>query len=573
MIYITSEKKISDDEKSFGVSEPKRKTIRSVILARVSSREQLEKKFSIPEIQIPECKTLIKEKGWKLVNIYIDGGYDGNTFLKRPGLQKMLKEDINTYDVVVVYSFDRLVRDDPYTEAEIYKILDMHKKQTTSVLQRVEIMSPEEYDPKSLNVATHRRFRSMQVAYDSLIRRERFMISKEKLVMKGKHISGAPYGYEITRKIDPKDSRRNIGYRISVKEEVLILQRIFRERVLMGKSYRQIAFSLNKDGIKVRNGNGWSGSRISQVLKNPFPAGYIVWNKSQQRKYGDQSIRKAIPETEWKFIPVDKKLEKYYRPVIDKELFQRAQKIRRENFKIKGRAAGSSNILVRLAKCPLCSAPMVETGFYKVKGPLHKKGYYQCSRWSNKHLCTSKRYPSSSIKTKVLEKVKAFLNDPQIFKEYLEKKNIGGIKEEEMKLKSYDRKLRITQKDIKSLNFKYLRGKIKEKYYPSLLQDLEEKEKELIDECAALKREMQDYHQKEGERKSLKIFSEEIKGRFENLDFNQIKLILRILVKEVIPNKIMQGKGVKGNPRVNNPIIIWNNPAIMERECAFPRWR
>ena len=572
MVYITANKKISLKEvEGFGVSELKRKTIRSVILARVSSREQAEKKFSIPEIQIPECKALIKEKGWKLVNIYTDEGYDGNTFLKRPDLQKMLKEDINTYDVAVVYSFDRLVRDDPYTEAEIYKILDAHKKQVTSVLQGVEVVPPEKYDPKSLNVATHRRFRSMQVAYDSLTRRERFMISKEKLVMKGKHIAEAPYGYKIIRKIDPKDSRRTIGYRIPTKEEVLILQRIFRERVLMGKSYRQIAFSLNKDGIMVRNGKEWSGPRISQILKNPFPSGYIVWNKTQERKYGDQSIRKPIPEAEWKFIPVDKKLEKYYRPVIDKELFQRAQEIRRRNFKIKGRAAGSSNVLARLIKCPLCGAPMVETGFYKVKKPPYRKAYYQCSRWSNKHLCTSKRYPSSSIKSRVLEKVKVFLNDPQTFKEYLEKRNKNGIKEEEMELKGYDRKLKRIQEDIKSLNLKYLRGRIKEKYYPSLLQELEEKEKQLRDKYVVLKKEIQNYHQKEGERKSLRILSEEIKGKFENLISSQIKLILKILVKEVIPNKKMHGKGVRGNPRTNNPIIIWNNPAIMEEECAFQK--
>jgi len=571
MVYIITNEKLSLEgaRRNPKALELKSKTLRAVIYARVSSKEQSEKKFSIPKIQIPQSKELLKEKGWRFVNCYVDGGCDGNTFLNRPNLQKMLTEDIDTYDVIVVWSFDRLTRDDSYTEAKIYNILDSRKKQVTSVLQRTEIVNPEEYDPKSLNVATHRRLRSIGVAYDSLSRRERFMASREATVMKGKHISEPSYGYKMIRRIDPKDPRRTIGYRTLNKEEVPILKRIFKERVFEGKSYRQIAFSLNQDLIKTRKGEWWSGPRIGQILKNPFPCGYIPWHKTQCRKYGDENIRKSFPETEWRFIPVDRKLEKYYRPVIGKKLFWRAQELRQKNFKIRGRAVESANILVGLIKCPICQAPMVETGIYKVKKAPYRKGFYQCSKWTNKRLCSRKRYPSWSIKMKVLERVNVFLNDPKVFKEYLKKVDGKEVKAKEMELKNYKRKLERAQEDIKSLNLKYLRGKIKEKYYPSLLQELEEKEKLLKEGYVVSKEEIQTFYQKKEERESMMALSKEIKEGVESLTFNQKKLILRVLIKELIPGKKMKGKGVKGDPRVNNPNIKWNNPAIMEQECAF----
>lgn len=546
------------------------KIIRAVIYGRVSSKEQADKKFSIPEIQVPESKDLIKGNSWRFTKCYLDEGLDGNTFQNRPALQRMLNEDIDTYDVIVVWSFDRLVRDDPYTEAAIYNILDENKKQVTSVLQKVEIMIPDEYDPKSLNVATHRRFRSMQVAYDSLTRRERFMASREKTVMIGKHITEPPYGYKLIRRIDPRDARRTIGYRIPNNEEISILQRIFKERVFEGKSYRRIAFGLNQSGIKTRKGEWWSGARISQVLKNPFSCGYVSWHRSQDRKYGDKRIRTPIPEKEWKFISVNKKLEKYYRPIISEELFWKAQEIRKRNFKIKGRAAGSSNILAGLTKCPKCGAPMVETSIYKIKKFPYRKGYYQCSEWSNKRKCSPKKYPSWIIKRKVLESVKIFLNDPHS-KEYLEERSKDKIKVKETEFKNYEAKFKRIQEDIKSLNLKYLRGRIKDKYYSPLLQELEEKENKLEEGYAALKEQIQIYYQKGGEKESLMTFSKEIKGRFENLPFSQTKLILRMLVEKVMPNESMRGKGVKGDPRINEPIISWNNPAIMEQECCSPR--
>lgn len=545
----------------------KPKIIRAVIYARVSSQEQKKKEFSIPELQIPKCKELIEQKGWMFIKTYIDEARDGNTFQNREALQEMLTEGINTYDVVVLYTFDRLVRDDAYTEAEIYKILDWYRKQVTSVMQVVEIVDPEKYDPKSLNVATHRRFRGIQVAYDSLTRRERFMQSKEALVNKGKPISEPAYGYEMVREVDPKNPRRTIGYRKPNDEEVLILRRIFKERDLEGKSCRQIAIDLNKDGFRVRNGKEWAGPRINRILRNPFPCGYFYWHKTEERKYGDETIRKNFPEKEWKLIKIDRKIEKYYRPLISKKSFDRVQKMRQGSFN-RGMVE-SSNVLAGLIRCPLCGATMSETSIYQAKKPPFRRGYFQCSRWANQKLCNPKKYPSWPLKEKVVEKAKAFLNDPEALKEYFKKRDKNQTKDSQIELKTYEKKIKNVREDIKSLNLKYLKGKIKDKYYNSLLQELEEKEEQLQAKYITLKDEL-DICSKDSENgKSLEILSRELKGEFSYLSFNQIKLILRVLIKEIFPSKTMSGKGVKADPRISYPITTWNNPATMEQECIY----
>ena len=547
-------------EKNSDALEASPKILRAVSYVRVSSEEQKKKKLSIHELQIPECKKLIEDMGWKFVKNYADEGFGGNTFMKRTHLQEMLAEDIDTYDVVVLWSFDRLVRDDSETEAKIYKILDINQKQATSVLQRVEIVNPNEYDPKSLNVATQRRFRGIQVAYDSLVRRERFMASRQKTVKKGKHIVTASYGYEIIREIDPMNPKRTIGFRIPNKKEAIVLKRIFRERVLDGKSLMQIARELNKDGIRTRSGTEWSRSRIYQVLVNPFPSGYILWNKSKERKHGDDRIREVIPESKWQFIPVNEKIEKYYKPLISQDVYLRARRIRKENYKSGGRGLSSSNILTSIVKCPICGSSMVETAFYWLKKPPYKKGYFICSKYHNKNLCSKQAYPGYPMKQSVTRKVKAFLNDPQIFKEYLEKKtDKNNLKEKETKLRFLERQVRQTQKRIEILNLKYLDGKIKEEYYIELLPTLEAEEVQQKKKIPELEKQLNNGSQRPQDQQSLKNLSKLIKDKFNDLSPQQLKLIIRTLVKEVKPN-------IKADPKT-----IYYPPAIMEHRCAYPK--
>ena len=512
---------------------PNMKKIKAVVYGRVSSDEQAKKEFSIPKIQIPECIKYIKEEGWIFVGSYVDEGLDCNSFEKRVELQRMINGDSDNYDVVVVWSYDRLTGDDENTRGMIYHILDKGKKQITSVRQKARIILPEEYDPKSLDVAQRRQITDIGVSFDRKIRRERFMESRTKTVASGRHISEAPYGYKLIRKVHPDDERRIIGYRVVNEEEAPILKRIFNEKV-NGLSARKIAFSLNNDGIKARKGGAWTNARVFQTLKNPYPCGIIVWNKTNQRKFGDESILTYIPKEKWEYYPVNRKLEKYYKPIISKELFDKVQEILEQNKRLKGRASYSNNILAGLLRCPVCNRPMVETSYRKLVKLPFMKSYYLCSSNHNDGVCkNNKRICAQDLREEVEKEVIKFLDNPEERNEYQKEQKEVLVKDTQKRLSSYDRKLSKSQIRLRSLNIKFIDGKIKEDYYKEMLIGLEDEEEKLKKVIYNTKEELKEFEKEKETVIRLKIMGKDFRKRFKEMDIAKKKQIFQTLVREI----------------------------------------
>ena len=88
--------------------------VRCAIYTRKSSEEGLEQDFNSLDAQREACAAYIQSQtseGWSLIDApYDDGGISGGT-MKRPALQRLLK-DIRSgkIDIVVVYKVDRLTR-------------------------------------------------------------------------------------------------------------------------------------------------------------------------------------------------------------------------------------------------------------------------------------------------------------------------------------------------------------------------------------------------------------------------------------------------------------------------------
>jgi site-specific DNA recombinase len=508
-----------------------KKTIRAVVYVRVSSEEQAKRNFSIPQVQIPECKEYIREMGWELIDVYTDEAKDCNSFYKRTELQRMLEEDINKYDVVVAWSFDRLAGDDDNTKGLIYNILDKNYKQVTSVRQKTDIVVPNAYDPKSLNVAQQRQITSLGVTYDRKMRRERFMQSIAKTVESGRHISVPPYGYKLKRIVHPEDSSRTRAYRMIDPKEAPILKRIFELRS-MGEGGRVIAMKLNKEGIKSRNGGDWTGARIYQILKNSFPCGYIVWNKTQERKFGDDLIKKTIPESEWRYIPIDREYEKYYKPIISEDLFKRCKEISERN-KIIRRGAGSSNILAGLLKCPLCGSGMVSTSPYKAKTPPYTRSFYICSAVHLKGICERHSVRCDLIQDVVISKISKYLNNPEEIIKHKQKQKEVSVMVKKKELILLERKFKDGQKKINSLNNKFVADKIKEDYYYTILKELEDEER-LINQTIIEVRESLSAKEKIIRNTDyLKCISRDFNRKFRELNNNQKREILNILLERI----------------------------------------
>jgi DNA invertase Pin-like site-specific DNA recombinase len=113
-----------------------------LICLRVSIKEQVKKGFNEEGYFIPAqreaCIRFIKERGWKLIDEYVDRGESARS-ANRPALQEMLsriKKD-KTIDAVVVHKLDRLARNIE-DHAAIRAILRKRKVKLISVIENIE---------------------------------------------------------------------------------------------------------------------------------------------------------------------------------------------------------------------------------------------------------------------------------------------------------------------------------------------------------------------------------------------------------------------------------------------------
>jgi len=93
-----------------------------------------------------------------------------------------------------------------------------------------------------------------------------------------------PYGYMIDRKTN--------HYQV-IEQEALIIRRIFRER-LSGRSLRQIANDLSKEGIRTKRGGKWQANTIKTILENPFYTGIYINNGIVYRDCHDSLISEYV---------------------------------------------------------------------------------------------------------------------------------------------------------------------------------------------------------------------------------------------------------------------------------------
>src|SRR5690606_21364986 len=119
------------------------------------------------------------------------------------------------------------------------------------------------------------------------------------LIHQGLSAGGRAYGYR------PDPSNR--GKLIIVEEEAKIIRRIF-EAYVSGKSTRQIAYDLNKEGVPPPRGTKWNASTINGnatrghgILLNSIYAGKLVWNRVHMLKDPDtgKRISRPNPPEKW----------------------------------------------------------------------------------------------------------------------------------------------------------------------------------------------------------------------------------------------------------------------------------
>lgn len=320
---------------------PKGMVIRKIINYLRRSRQDMERENRTGEDTLTAQKNImdrvLQEYGVPFDQVCEIGS--GDRIETRPVFQQVLDDLRNgVYDAVAVKELSRLGRGDYEDLGAIYKLLEQ---------KRIYIITPYKvFDPTNPSDARQIRFELFLSREEFITTRERMQGAKYSYAWNGKFMgSKPPYGY----------SYNSHTQRLEVlEEEAKVVQMIFDLYVngLQTKpvSYRAIATFLTKAGIPSPTGRSyWNATHVRKLLKNRVYIGEIRYNMT--KIVNGKRIQK--PEEEWIVV------EDAHPPLVDAELFNKAQKKHRQSAQPRTRLEWETSPLAGLIVCATCGKRMV----------------------------------------------------------------------------------------------------------------------------------------------------------------------------------------------------------------------
>ena len=319
------------------------------IYIRVSTEKQGKEGTSLAT-QLGRCLQQARDDGYQVLRIHIwEEQESGAHITNRPKLEQMLETvKSGVLAAVYVYDQDRLSRE-PRDTINLMYIFEQ------SDCRLLFLTGPQDESWLGQMMRMMLSFAAKQERLQFLERANR---GRRERAKEGKLPCGTGrgiYGYD---KVAPST------YSINEQEAQTVIW-LFRNR-LLGKSYHALADELNRTGIRTKGGYLWTGSRVSQTLKNEAYIGNLYFGRYQ---HGKDSEGKA---TRKKSAPEDViRIEGATPRIIPQETFDDVKSMRGMN-QARRRPNGSIHLLTNLVECGTCGKAVV--------GSSSQKGnaYYQC---------------------------------------------------------------------------------------------------------------------------------------------------------------------------------------------------
>lgn len=307
----------------------------AAIYARVSTDWQAEHGYSL-ETQIAACEKYAADLGAVSVTKYIDDGYSG-AYLDRPRLDALrdaLRAKI--YDVVIVYTPDRLAR---RLSHQLLITEEIEKSGATLHFVNAEYKTTPE----------GQLFYQMQGAFAEYEREK----IKERTMrgMRGKLKSGKPLGNRKVIGYDFAD-----GNYIINESEAKIVRQIFEMYLSSGVGTSEIARRLTAMHIpSPLKRSRWYGSSVHRILRSLMYTGeYFALRKISKKTGAHSRKRSPRPREEW--IPLK------CPQIIDAETFAAVQNLLDTNKTQLKRAIKKSVYLLQgLMRCAKCGEKIIIT--------------------------------------------------------------------------------------------------------------------------------------------------------------------------------------------------------------------
>ena len=251
-----------------------------------------------------------------------------------------LLEAISTgnYDGVLCMDIDRLGRG---SMAEQGVIFDAFRRSGT------KIITPEKvYDLENESDEEITELQSFIARRELKIIKKRLHRGIMKTVTDGGYIANAPYGY----------NKCKINKRPSLEineEEAKFVRMIYDLYVNGGVGTPTIAAQINALGAHPRRSDHFGRGTVTNILKNPVYIGKVSWDKNRYIKTPEGKRHTVSTPDNRKII------DGVHPPIIDEELFARAQEILQKGWHKKYYDGTVKNPLAGLVHCGNCGGLMM----------------------------------------------------------------------------------------------------------------------------------------------------------------------------------------------------------------------
>jgi DNA invertase Pin-like site-specific DNA recombinase len=226
--------------------------VKAIGYVRVSTEKQADFGVSL-EAQTAKIRAMAVVQGAELVDVLIDAGESAKS-LQRPGMARLLAlVDTGAVDTVIIAKLDRLTR----SVADLAELLKRFERRGVSLVSVADSL-----DTRS---AAGRLVLNIMVSVSQWEREaigERTRDAMRHKRAKGERVGTLPYGARLAAdgvQLETDDVEQNLLTRIrTLKAD--------------GRSTRQIAADLNRDGFTTRRGTAWRFQYVAHALRSG-PAG------------------------------------------------------------------------------------------------------------------------------------------------------------------------------------------------------------------------------------------------------------------------------------------------------------
>lgn len=263
--------------------------------------------------QREKCLSIVAQRGWDLVDEYVDNSISAtDARKKRPGYNRLVEDmQAGRFDALVCYDLDRLTRQPRQLEDWI------------DAAERGALALVTANGEADLTTDSGRLFARIKLAV-ARSEVERKSVRQRDAAKQRSELGRPPLGVRLTGYTPQGDL---------VPDEAEVVRQMF-DRFAAGEPLRAIARTLTEAGVTTRRGRPWHPSTIRTILTNPRYAGRAVYQGQETGKPGG------------------------WVPIVDDALFDAVQALLRDHSRRTQQTTERKHLGSGLYLCAECEQPV-----------------------------------------------------------------------------------------------------------------------------------------------------------------------------------------------------------------------